>query len=269
MFKETREMIDSTIYTNGRGEVTAQNVNLAMHGMLDAVEGKFEEVENKVAEIEENGTGGSGALRVWFGGEDNPLTDQQIAENISTYNTMLGGELVPVILCGEADVSIDDFSLSQRTTIPVSSVAIKQSYTGEQVVTVMLVEGSNYDEAIILNPDGSVVLPEVDEPSTPASSGPLRVWISESFGGVLTDSQKSENASTYESIMQNGLQPVILMSIDDTGVEMLLYPTAMGIMPDVGLLINLQSLYEENGVINMVTYPYLLNADGTLSILEV
>lgn len=48
MFEETKEMIDSTIYTNGRGEVTAQNVNLAMHGMLDAVEGKFEEVDEEM-----------------------------------------------------------------------------------------------------------------------------------------------------------------------------------------------------------------------------
>ena len=48
MFKETREMIDSTVYTNGRGEVTAQNVNLAMHGILDAAEGKFTEVDNEM-----------------------------------------------------------------------------------------------------------------------------------------------------------------------------------------------------------------------------
>lgn len=53
MFEETKEMIDSTIYTNGRGEVTAQNVNLAMHGMLDAVEGKFEEVDGEIASTEE------------------------------------------------------------------------------------------------------------------------------------------------------------------------------------------------------------------------
>ena len=85
MFEEVKEMIDSTIYTNGKGEVTAQNINLAMHGIVDATEEKIAEVETeinqlgeKVAEIEENGTGGtggSGALRVWInemtGGENN------------------------------------------------------------------------------------------------------------------------------------------------------------------------------------------------------
>jgi hypothetical protein len=69
MFEEVREMIDSTIYTNGRGEVTAQNVNLAMHGMVDATEEKFGEVEQTVEatngkivelekQIEEGGLGG-------------------------------------------------------------------------------------------------------------------------------------------------------------------------------------------------------------------
>jgi hypothetical protein len=52
MFEEVREMIDSTIYTNGRGEVTAQNVNLAMHGMVDATEEKFDEVGGELKQTE-------------------------------------------------------------------------------------------------------------------------------------------------------------------------------------------------------------------------
>lgn len=48
MFKETREMLDSTIYTNGRSELGAKNVNLAMHGILDAAEGKFTEVDEEM-----------------------------------------------------------------------------------------------------------------------------------------------------------------------------------------------------------------------------
>lgn len=69
MFEEVKEMIDSTIYTNGRGEVTAQNINLAMHGMVDATEEGLAEMEksvdstnNKIVElgkqIEEGGLGG-------------------------------------------------------------------------------------------------------------------------------------------------------------------------------------------------------------------
>ena len=268
MFTETREMIDSTVYTNGKGEVTAQNINLAMHGMLDAVEGKFEEVEDKVAALEENGTGGgSGALKVWMPieGMSTELTPEQIAENVATYNEIVKGEPVSVVLCQGG-------SMGEMTV--VGTIPTTASYTdfGGNKTVALLANQFIYGEIVSiigqLSSNGSVAM-TTETFEVPASSGPLRVWISESFGGVLTDSQKSENASTYASIMQNGLQSVILMSIDDTGVEMLLYPTAIGFMPDVGLLINLQSLYEENGVINMVTYPYLLNADGTLSILEV
>lgn len=100
MFEEVKEMIDSTIYTNGRGEVTAQNINLAMHGMVDATEEKFGEVEtnvadvtNRVAELEQNGgsgnAGGRGPLRVWInemtGGENN---SEQVAENAATYTAL-------------------------------------------------------------------------------------------------------------------------------------------------------------------------------------
>jgi hypothetical protein len=96
MFEEVKEMIDSTIYTNGRGEVTAQNVNLAMHGMVDATEEKFGEVEtnvadvtNRVAELEQNGSsgnaGGRGPLRVWINEENTP---EQVAENASTYTAL-------------------------------------------------------------------------------------------------------------------------------------------------------------------------------------
>lgn len=69
MFEEVKEMIDSTIYTNGRGEVTAQNVNLAMHGIVDAAKDEVAEVsedvqvvnakiENLEKKIEEGGIGG-------------------------------------------------------------------------------------------------------------------------------------------------------------------------------------------------------------------
>lgn len=96
MFEEVKEMIDSTIYTNGRGEVTAQNINLAMHGMVDATEeelGKVNDavkaVEDKVTALEENGTGGnvapSGPLRVWINEENTP---EQVAENAATYTAL-------------------------------------------------------------------------------------------------------------------------------------------------------------------------------------
>ena len=48
MFEEVKEMIDSTIYSNGKGEVTAQNINLALHGIVDATEEKIDKVDDKV-----------------------------------------------------------------------------------------------------------------------------------------------------------------------------------------------------------------------------
>ena len=257
MFEEVKEMIDSTVYTNGNGEVTAQNLNLAFHWVIDATEEKITEVENKVAQIEENGTGGSGALRVWIGGEDNPLTDQQIAENISTYNTMLGGENVSVILCSAADVSIDDFSLSQRTTIPVVSIAIKQSYTGEQVVTVMLVNGSNYDEPIILNPDGSVVLPEVDEPSTS-----YEFYIPVDNTKTLDDAFIAKNVEFY-----NGAAKYASFSWDNTNVKIYLVKhdgmELMFITPiNTKVVDGMTFLYFEDAILKEVK----LATDGSVSV---
>lgn len=86
MFEEVKEMIDSTIYENGKGEITAQNINLAMQGIVDATEEKIAEVEEMVAEIGENGTGGSGPLRVWMNEENTP---EQIAVNVETYNALM------------------------------------------------------------------------------------------------------------------------------------------------------------------------------------
>lgn len=95
MFKETKEMIDATIYENGNGEITAQNVNLAMHGMLDAVETEVEAVKtdveavkDKVAEIEKSA--GSGVLRVWYSPVVE-LTEKQINDNKASYNEIRNG----------------------------------------------------------------------------------------------------------------------------------------------------------------------------------
>ena len=50
MFEQVREMIDSTIYTNGKGEVTAQNVNLAFHGVIDAAESQGEQLSGEISQ---------------------------------------------------------------------------------------------------------------------------------------------------------------------------------------------------------------------------
>ena len=52
MFNEVKEMLDATIYSNGNGEITAQNVNLAMHGIVDATEEKISELNESFAEVD-------------------------------------------------------------------------------------------------------------------------------------------------------------------------------------------------------------------------
>lgn len=104
-FKETKEMIDATIYENGNGEITAQNVNLAMQGIVDAAEEAVDEVKNdvsalgeRVTVIEENGVGGgegSGALRVWLNEENTP---EQVEENAATRNSLLENPYQPLVM---------------------------------------------------------------------------------------------------------------------------------------------------------------------------
>lgn len=103
MFTEVKEMINSTIYENGKGEVTAQNVNLAMQGIVEATEEVLTEVkdsvatlEDRVKNVEENGTGGeSQTIVVYFGvfetteeGEVHSLTPEEKAHNAEAYKAI-------------------------------------------------------------------------------------------------------------------------------------------------------------------------------------
>lgn len=160
MFEEVKEMIDSTIYTNGRGEVTAQNVNLAMHGCVDAIGMTFgkvndavKTVEDKVTALEENGTGGgTGALRVWINetiGTEN--TPEQIAENVATYNVLARRE-TPIIqliaVLDEGDLYTNVVSIPDQYSLMVST---KGNIIVE--ISAKLGEDSAY---ITLREDGSV-----------------------------------------------------------------------------------------------------------------
>lgn len=160
MFKETREMIDSTVYTNGNGEVTAKNINLAFHGVIDATEekiteveenattlsNKVSEVENKVAEIEENGMGGSGALRVWIneamGGS---ITEEQRTENLASLDAIINGTggVLKVMY------TLDDVLC---TLMPISYYGI----AAEGAVISVYIEGK--ETYYILEIDGSVTI---------------------------------------------------------------------------------------------------------------
>ena len=212
MFEEVKEMIDSTIYTNGRGEVTAQNVNLAMHGILDAVEGKFEEVENKVAALEENGTdGGSGALKVWIPIEiHTELTPEQIAENVATYNEIVKGEPVSVILCQGGSVN----GMTVIGTMPTTASCT--DFEGNKTVMLLanhFVFGEIVTTVGQLYSDGSVAM-TTETFEVPSPSGPLKVWINEEN----TPEQIAENISTYNAIKDKRHENVVLCFDERTDI---------------------------------------------------
>lgn len=114
MFTEVKEMINSTIYENGKGEVTAQNVNLAMQGIVEATEEVLTEVkdsvatlEDRVKNVEENGTGGgSQTIVVYYGvletteeGEVHSLTPEEKVHNAEAFKAIKESRcLIPVVV---------------------------------------------------------------------------------------------------------------------------------------------------------------------------
>ena len=198
MFDEIKEMIDSTIYTNGRGEVTAQNINLAMHGVVDATEeelGKVNDavktVEDKVTALEENGTGGgAGALRVWLyetGIEE--LTPEQVNENIATYNSLLKDVAQPVVISMYYNYSDAEMSVTIGQSL-TCSVAVQVAESGGQTIDSQVILGAPTDFDVILSPDGTTeIVPKSEEVYDP---GPYYCYVPEE-GATLSDSSKSSN----------------------------------------------------------------------------
>ena len=208
MFEEVKEMIDSTIYENGRGEITAQNINLAMHGVIGAVEDKVTELEQSA------GNGGSGALRWWLAHESFGVvnTPEQTAENIATYNKLVEDKYASVILCGGMDMS----SFSTYTSAPV---VVQHAIIGGEThmilfASVAVEEGYPMEcTAVLPYPDGTMEVFLWEHPSTAAPSGPLYIVTDTSTdGSSLTDEQKSDNVRTYNILMSGENVPVYMVT---------------------------------------------------------
>ena len=196
MFEEVKEMIDSTVYENGNGEVTAKNLNLAMHGVVDATEealrksseaideafGGLEDTvvryTEAVNEIIENGTGGgAGALRWWLADESFGIvnTPEQTQENIATYNKLVEDKYASVMLCYFQEVSSDYIYYS--VPVVVQNANIRGEATIVMTNSVAFAEGEPMESiAVLANPDGTMDAYSWIE-SAPASNGPLRVWL--------------------------------------------------------------------------------------------
>lgn len=128
MFKEVKEMIDSTIYTNGRGEVTAQNINLAMHGMVDATEEKFDEVDGefkqtevKITEIKQDITklseGGLGGYVLKF-----PMPLFELLEMETPEDMHLDDETIELIVAEFPTLAQPIAELMQHNTTTLSKI---------------------------------------------------------------------------------------------------------------------------------------------------
>ena len=265
MFEEVKEMIDATVYENGNGEVTAKNLNLGMHAIVDATEEGLAEVKGdvtalgkRVDEIAENGTGGDVAyVYVPF---ENQLSDVQIEENKKSYVKILNGADLKVNIIG---------SICNAECYRIESGAITFG-----VIAHVVAENSSgasfYHEFLlcILSNDGTVIVDAVDDYNTPASNGPLRVWINEEN----TPEQVAENAATYTALKNNITQQVCFVStpiIDPDTLEAVVY-TSNSIESiqradsDNGFYLTIQFITDNDGTIGAIRIAILLLEDGTL-----
>lgn len=254
MFEEIKEMIDSTVYPNGNGEVTAQNINLAMQGIVEAAEEKITEVENKVADIEGNGTGGNVAYV--YVSIESLLSDVQIEENKKSYVKILNGADLKVNIAG-AICNAEFFRIeSGSITFGVVAHGTAENSSGARICHEFLL--------CILSNDGTVIVDAVDDYNTPAPSGPLRVWINE----ANTTEQVAENAATYNAIMNNNAQNVIAVTaLNEEGTTM---TSTFNVLNMVVLSGNLNDVVLtfatewENGIANLMSI--ILYEDGTFEL---
>ena len=131
---EIRDLIDSTITTNGVKNITGQALNLALN-----------EIVNAVAEA---ATTGGGAKTLYVGSDTAPLTEEQIASNVALYNeisTALSNGEIPPQVNGVAYIA--DLG---------GNIALWSDWIYMQNGNVMIV--SAYVLALILASDGSVTV---------------------------------------------------------------------------------------------------------------
>lgn len=274
MFEEVKEMIDSTIYTNGRGEVTAQNVNLAMQAIVDAT-------EDKLVSLEENGFDSSGALKVWVWDEALGVvpTEEQIAENIATYNKLMEGNHSSVILC--VDEILPD-GLKSTVSINVDAQAIDS--VGEPYVVLQGAQpkmpNSNDMQTVTiqLNADGTMVF-LYGEDSAP--SGPAIVYmglmeeIGEGLTLSLTEGEKAHNAEVFKVIKDAKGQIAVSIdgarlnkqSLEDNGID--LTDDMFALLPVIMLMyLPVIAGFNDVEAIRLATGEFLLSLhpDGTLTV---
>ena len=131
---EIRDLIDSTITTNGVKNITGQALNLALN-----------EIVNAVAEA---ATTGGGAKTLYVGSDTAPLTEEQIASNVALYN-----EISTALSNGEIPPQVNGIAYIADLG---GNIALWSDLIYMQNGNVMIV--SAYVLALILASDGSVTV---------------------------------------------------------------------------------------------------------------
>ena len=131
---EIRDLIDSTITTNGVKNITGQALNLALN-----------EIVNAVAEA---ATTGGGAKTLYVGSDTAPLTEEQIASNVALYN-----EISTALSNGEIPPQVNGIAYIADLG---GNIALWSDWIYMQNGNVMIV--SAYVLALILASDGSVTV---------------------------------------------------------------------------------------------------------------
>lgn len=154
-------------------------------------------------------TGSSQTLKVWIYYEDiSELTQEQIDENISTYNSLLENPNQLICICDGFSIGSpeEDYYVNMSGVVPARliSTVVKE---GEQVEAYFVL--LDYDEglAYYLNLDGSVI---VDYESTFSYYG-IYIPID---GYELSDDEKDVNITSIRSIksqntIRYGIRPMI------------------------------------------------------------
>lgn len=276
-FKETKEMIDATIYENGNGEITAQNVNLAMQGIVDAAEEAVDEVKNdvsalgeRVAEIEENGTGGgANILNVWWG-ED--LTPEHKAGNVEAYKALM--ERTDAVVHVKVEIpGGNPFDQDVAYTPHVATAtAIPDLGMPEQVLLAFFTYGVEVQMQLFA--DGSTNVTETELAPSEGGSGPLRVCCNEISELEINDAQIAENIAAYNALCNDVNAPVVCYYgeiFSDTGIEVSwrVNPTVVSkqtIPGETIIIFNADSIFNNGGNIEMFTTSFILHSNGSMEL---
>ena len=138
--------------------------------------------------------GGSGALKVWMPIEDvsTELTPEQIAENVATYNEIVKGEPVSVVLCQGG-------SFNGMTSVATMPTTARCTDVGGKKAVVLLanqfVDGEIATTLGQLYSDGSVAM-TTEIFVVPSSSG---VVFYTTNTGEVSEEQKAKNVAAFSN----------------------------------------------------------------------